>query len=134
MVGREPTESVEVGGCVIPPGTTVFMPQWTIHRDALWFEAPESFRPERWANGLLDKLPRYAYFPFGGGPRMCIGNNFALMESSLLLATIARRFCLQLAPGAVVTPLPSMTLRPASGVKVVVTKRSSKPRCGDERQ
>jgi cytochrome P450 len=99
------------------------MPHWVIHRDSRWFEDPESFRPERWANGLQEKLQRYAYFPFGGGPRICIGNNFALMEATLLLATIAQRFRLKLAPGAVVTPLPTMTLRPAHGVKVVVSSR-----------
>ncbi|MGA2700331.1 MAG: cytochrome P450 [Isosphaeraceae bacterium] len=77
---------------------------------------PKPAQQIRWERG-------YAYFPFGGGPRICIGNNFALLESSLLLATIARRFRLRLAPDAVVTPLPSMTLRPAHGVKVVVTQR-----------
>jgi cytochrome P450 len=123
MVGREPIEPVELGGYAIEPGTTVFMPQWTIHRDSRWFDDPTSFRPERWENGLLEKLPRYSYVPFGGGPRICIGNNFALMEAALLLATIARRFRLPLAPGAVVTPLPSLTLRPARGVKVVVKER-----------
>jgi cytochrome P450 len=123
MVGRENLEPIELGGYTIPTGTTVFMPQWTIHRDARWFDEPDSFRPERWAHGVLDQIHRYAYFPFGGGPRICIGNNFALMESALLLATIARRFRFRLAPGAVVTPLPSMTLRPAHGVKVIVTER-----------
>ena len=123
MVGRENIEPVELGGYTIPAGTTIFMPQWTIHRDPRWFDEPESFRPERWALGLQEQIHRYAYFPFGGGPRICIGNNFALMESALLLATIARRFRLRLAPDAVVTPLPSMTLRPAHGVKVVVTQR-----------
>jgi cytochrome P450 len=123
MVGREPVEPVELGGHRIPAGTTVFMPQWTIHRDSRWFDDPESFLPERWEYGLLEKLPRYAYFPFGGGPRICIGNNFALMEAALLLATIAGRFRLPLAPEAKVTPMPSMTLRPARGVKVVVRRR-----------
>jgi cytochrome P450 len=125
MVGRENTEPVELGGYTLPAGTTVFMPQWTIHRDARWFDEPERFRPERWdpVLRLQEKLPRYAYFPFGGGPRLCIGNNFARMESALLLATIAQRFRLALAPDAVVTPLPTATLRPARGVSVVVTKR-----------
>jgi cytochrome P450 len=123
MVGRENIEPVELGGYTVPTGTTIFMPQWTIHRDSRWFDEPESFRPERWADGLQEQIHRYAYFPFGGGPRICIGNNFALMESSLLLATIARRFRLRLTPDAVVTPLPSMTLRPAHGVKVSVTRR-----------
>ena len=126
MVGRENIEPVELGGYTIPTGTTVFMPQWTIHRDPRWFDEPESFRPERWAHGLQEQIHRYAYFPFGGGPRICIGNNFALMESALLLATIARRFRLRLAPDAVVVPLPSMTLRPAHGVKVIVSGVRSK--------
>ncbi len=124
--GGETIEPVELGGYTLPVGLTVFMPQWTIHRDPRWFDEPESFHPERWEAGLRlqEKLPRYAYFPFGGGPRLCIGNNFALMEAALLLATIARRFRVRLASDAVVTPLPTMTLRPAHGVKVVVTKRS----------
>lgn len=123
MLGREAIEPVELGGYRVPVGTTVFMSQWVIHRDGRWFEDPEVFRPERWANGLQEKIHHYAYFPFGGGPRICMGNNFALMEATLLLATIARRFRLKLFPDAVVTPLPTMTLRPASGVKVVVGTR-----------
>lgn len=123
MVGRENTEPVELGGYCVPVGTTVFMPQWTIHRDARWFDEPESFRPERWEDGLQERIHRYAYFPFGGGPRVCIGNSFAMMEASLLLATIARRFRLVLAADADVRPLPSMTLRPAAGVKVTLSRR-----------
>jgi cytochrome P450 len=123
MLGRENLEPVEIAGYRIPTGTTVFMPQWTIHRDARWFDDPESFLPGRWEHGLQDRIPRYAYFPFGGGPRICIGNNFALMEASLLLATIARKYRLSLTPDAVVTPLPTMTLRPAQGVKVRVASR-----------
>ncbi|MBV8488813.1 MAG: cytochrome P450 [Planctomycetaceae bacterium] len=123
MLGRENIEPVELGGYHLPVGTTVFMPQWTIHRDGRWFDEPESFRPERWENGLQERIPRYAYFPFGGGPRICIGNSFAMMEASLLLATIARRFRLALAADADVRPLPSTTLRPAAGVKVTLSKR-----------
>jgi cytochrome P450 len=123
IVGRENTEPVELGGYRLPVGTTVFMPQWTIHRDARWFDEPESFRPERWENGLQERIHHYAYFPFGGGPRICIGNSFALMEASLLLATIARRFRLALTADANVRPLPSLTLRPAAGVKVTLSRR-----------
>ncbi len=123
MVGRENTEPVELGGFPIPVGTTLFMPQWVIHRDARWFDDPDVFRPERWEGGLLQRLHRYAYFPFGGGPRICIGNNFALMEAALVLATVAQKFRLRLADDAQVTPLPTMTLRPANGVKVVLCKR-----------
>jgi cytochrome P450 len=126
MLGREAVEPVELGGYSLPIGLTVFMPQWTIHRDPRWFDDPEAFRPERWEPGLrlLESIPRYAYFPFGGGPRVCIGNNFAQMESALLLATIARRYRLRLTSDAIVTPLPTMTLRPAQGVRVVVSRRT----------
>jgi cytochrome P450 len=72
---------------------------------------------------LIQRIPRYAYFPFGGGPRICIGNNFALMEATLVLATIAQQYRLRLAPDALITPLPSMTLRPAHGVKMVLSRR-----------
>jgi cytochrome P450 len=123
MVGREAIEPVELGGYRIPAGTTVFMPQWVIHRDSRWFDDPEVFRPERWEDGLMQKIHRYAYFPFGGGPRICIGNNFALMEASLILATIARRYSLKLAPDATIALLPTMTLRPAHGVKVILSRR-----------
>lgn len=123
LVGREAIEPCEVGGYPVPVGTTIYMSQWVLHRDARYFDDPESFRPERWADGLAKRLPRYAYFPFGGGPRICIGNSFALMESVLLLATIARRFRLRLAPDASVTLMPTMTLRPDGGIKMIVTAR-----------
>ena len=123
MVGRENVEPVELGGYPIPVGTTIFMPQWVIHRDNRWFDDPEAFKPERWLGGLMQRIHRYAYFPFGGGPRICIGNNFALMEAALVLATVAQKYRLRLAVDALVTPLPTMTLRPAHGVKVVLSKR-----------
>jgi cytochrome P450 len=122
MLGREAIETIELGGYRIPKGTTVFMPAYVIHRDPRWFNDPEAFRPQRWADGLLQRIPRYAYFPFGGGPRICIGNSFALMEATLVLAAIAQQYRLRLAPDALVTPLPSMTLRPARGVKMIVSR------------
>jgi cytochrome P450 len=123
MIGREAIEPLELGGYGIPRGMTVFMTTYAIQRDPRWFDDPDAFRPERWSDGLLQRIPRYAYFPFGGGPRICIGNNFALMEASLILATIARKYRLTLAPDAVIAPLPSMTLRPAQGVKMVLSRR-----------
>jgi cytochrome P450 len=123
MLGREAIEPVELGGYHLPRGITVFMTAYLIHRDPRWFDNPETFRPERWADGLTQRIHRYAYFPFGGGPRICIGNNFALMEATLVLATIAQKYRLRLAPDAQVTPLPSMTLRPAHGVKMVLSRR-----------
>ncbi len=123
MVGRENIEPVELGGYQMPVGTTFFMPQWVIHRDSRWFDDPDVFRPERWEGGLMQRLHRYAYFPFGGGPRLCIGNNFALMESALVLAAVAQKFRLRLADDARVSPLPTMTLRPAHGMKMVLLER-----------
>jgi cytochrome P450 len=101
------------------------MSQWVLHRDPRFFDEPEAFRPERWAEGLARRIHRYAYFPFGGGPRICIGNGFAQMEAVLLLATIARRFKLTLVPGSVVRPFPTMTLRPDGGVKVTLARRAT---------
>jgi cytochrome P450 len=91
--------------------------------DARWFDAPLDFRPERWENGLAKQLPRFAYFPFGGGPRQCIGNTFALMEASVVLAAIGQKFRFQLVPGHAVIPLASITLRPKNGIQVRLEAR-----------
>jgi cytochrome P450 len=123
ILGREAIEPCRIGSYEITPGTTVYMSQWVLHRDPRFFDDPETFRPERWGDGFAKRLPRYEYFPFGGGPRVCIGNAFAQMEAVLLLATIARRFRVKLAPDAVVKPLPTMTLRPDGGMKVIVSAR-----------
>jgi cytochrome P450 len=120
---RRVHEACEVGGHRVEPETTLVMSQWVVQRDARWFEAPSAFRPERWENDLAKRLPRYAYFPFGGGPRLCIGNTFAMMEATLLLATIAQRFRFALAPGEPVTPMLSVTLRPARGIRMRLSAR-----------
>ncbi len=119
--GREALRDCEIGGYRIPKGTQVVMSQWVMHRDERYFEDPEVFRPERWLDGSTDGLPKYAYFPFGGGPRLCIGQSFARMEAVLLLATIAQRFRLRYVPGQeMVKPLPSLTLRPENGLRMVL--------------
>ena len=122
-ITRRVAEACEVGGHRIEAESTLIMSQWIVQRDARWFDAPEAFRPERWENDLAKRLPRYAYFPFGGGPRLCIGNTFAMMEATLLLATIAQRFRFRLAPGASVKPLLSVTLRPAEGIHMILSAR-----------
>ena len=122
-ITRRVAEACEVGGHRIEAESTLIMSQWIVQRDARWFDAPEAFRPERWENDLAKRLPRYAYFPFGGGPRLCIGNTFATMETALLLATIAQRFRFRLAPGASVKPLLSVTLRPAEGIHMTLSAR-----------
>jgi cytochrome P450 len=95
---------------------------WVMHRDPRWFDDPEAFRPERWLDGLEKRLPKFAYIPFGGGPRICIGNSFALMEARLVAATIARRFRLAVAPGQRIATLPQITVQPKYGLRMIVGK------------
>jgi cytochrome P450 len=82
----------ELRGYKIPGGANVVMSQWIMHRNPKYFVDPDQFNPDRWLDPALQNLPRFVYFPFGGGPRQCIGNTFAAMEASLLLATIAQSF------------------------------------------
>ncbi|WNC15837.1 cytochrome P450 [Brevibacillus brevis] len=124
-INREVVEPVEIGGHMYQPGDTLMMSQYVMHRDARFYEEPDSFRPERFAGDLLKRIPAYAYFPFGGGPRICIGNNFALMEAALLLATIAQRYRMRLtSPDQVVEPEPLVTLRPKNGLPMRLEKRT----------
>ncbi|HLV81306.1 MAG TPA: cytochrome P450, partial [Chthonomonadaceae bacterium] len=97
-VSRTALADCTIAGHLIPAGTTVMMSQYVVHRDHRFFVEPECFRPERWAGGFARALPKYAYFPFGGGPRICIGNTFALMEAALALAAIAQTYRFTLAP------------------------------------
>lgn len=99
------------------------MCQWIMHRDPRYFEDPERFHPDRWTEEFEKRLPKFAYFPFGGGPRLCIGSSFAMMEAALLLATIAQRFRLKVVPGHPIVPLPAITLRPKYGMPVTLSKR-----------
>ncbi|MGC2391439.1 MAG: cytochrome P450, partial [Candidatus Acidiferrum sp.] len=101
---RTANEEHEIAGYSVPKGSGVSVAQWTVHRDPRWYDAPEEFRPERWEGDLLKRLPRFAYCPFGGGPRQCIGNTFALMETALVLATIAQRYRFRLVEGHPVVP------------------------------
>jgi len=125
---RTAVENHEISGYSAPKGSGVSFAQWTVHRDARWYDAPDEFRPERWEGDLLKRLPRFAYFPFGGGPRQCIGNTFALMETALILATIAQQFRFRLVEGHPVVPLASITLRPRHGIRAVLELRTSKSR------
>jgi cytochrome P450 len=122
VVGREAVEDCEIGGYHVPAKMQVFMPTWVVQRDARFFDSPEEFRPERWTPELMASLPKYAYFPFGGGPRVCIGNSFAMMEIVLLLATIAQKFQLKLVTNKVEL-LPAMSLRPRNGIRMMVKSR-----------
>jgi cytochrome P450 len=123
-IAREALADCEIGGYFVPRGTQLFMVQRLVHRDRRWFDDPEAFMPERWDNDLIKRLPRCAYFPFGDGPRICIGNHFAMMESVLILATVAQRFHLTIEPGQTLELLPSITLRPRHPISMRLTSAS----------
>jgi cytochrome P450 len=122
-LARVVIEDHELGGYPVRKGMGVAMAQWVVHRDTRWYDTPEEFRPERWEGDFIKRIPRFAYFPFGGGPRQCIGNSFAVMEATLLLATIAQKYRLRLVPNHPVVPLASITLRPRHGVRVILESR-----------
>jgi cytochrome P450 len=123
VVGREAIESCEIGGYHVPQRMQVFMPTWVVHRDPRFFDEPLSFKPERWTPEFISTLPKYAYFPFGGGPRICIGNSFAMMEIVLLLATIAQKYRLELVSRHPVELQPAMSLRPRNGIRMRLDRR-----------
>ncbi|MSQ95748.1 MAG: cytochrome P450 [Gemmataceae bacterium] len=123
VIGREAITDCAIGGYSVPRGTTVLMPQWVVQRDPRFFDEPERFRPERWGEERIKSLPKFAYFPFGGGPRVCIGQQFAMMELVLILATIAQKFRFRLQRSATVTPLPTFTLRPVPGIPGMIETR-----------
>jgi cytochrome P450 len=125
-IGREALADCEIGGYLVPAGTTVYASPWVMHRDPRWFDDPQAFRPERWDGNLAKQLPRFAYMPFGGGPRICIGNRFAVMESTLILAAVAQRFRLEWQSDRPVQLMPSITLRPKNGVWVKLVSRPDK--------
>jgi cytochrome P450 len=127
VLGREALADCEIGGWRIPAGATVFMSPWVMHRDPRWFGSPEKFLPERWLDGLAARLPRFAYMPFGGGPRVCIGDRFAMMEAVLILATVARRYRLERVSDDEIVPFPSITLRPQGGVWMKLSQRQPVP-------
>jgi cytochrome P450 len=125
-IGRKAIADCEIGGYRVAAGTNLFIFQSLTHRDPRFFPDPDAFDPERWREDPVrsGKIPRFAYFPFGGGPRVCVGASFAMLEATLLLAMIQQRFHLELLPGAPVKPLPSVTLRPQHGIRVTVHRRA----------
>lgn len=118
--GRRAREAFDLAGYTFPAGTVVMFSQWVLHHlPDIWGD-PETFRPERWDPAREQKVPQGAYFPFGAGPRMCIGAPFAQLEARLLLATILQRFEPQLVPGFRVVTGPRVTLRPKHGIRMTL--------------
>ncbi|HEX8117997.1 MAG TPA: cytochrome P450, partial [Pyrinomonadaceae bacterium] len=123
ILGRRALEDYEVGGYLIPKGSLVILSPYVMQRDARFFPDPERFDPERWTAEAKAARPQFAYFPFGGGPRRCIGEGFAWMEGVLVVATLARRWRLRLAPGQRVGPQPGVTLRPRGRLPMTPERR-----------
>jgi cytochrome P450 len=122
-VGREAIADCDIGGRHLPAGTNVYMLAWLIQRDPRYFDDPETFRPERWLDGLAARLPRFAYFPFGGGPRLCIGQPFAMLEALIILSSIAQNWKLRLVVEHQVEMSPALTLRPRHGIRMQLERR-----------
>jgi cytochrome P450 len=110
----------ELGGYDIPKNSMILLSPYTTHRHPAFWEDPEEFDPERFTPERSAGRPHYAYFPFGGGPRMCIGSSFAMMEAQLVLATIVQRYSLRLVPGHLVEPEVLVTLRPKHGLPMLL--------------
>jgi cytochrome P450 len=125
-IGRRALTDCEIGGYRVSAGTNIFIFQSLTQRDPRFFPNPEAFDPERWREDPVrsGKIPRFAYFPFGGGPRVCVGASFAMLEATLLLAMIQQKFHLDLLPGHSVEALASVTLRPKHGIRVTVHRRA----------
>ena len=114
----------QIGPHHIRKGAMVTLSPWVTHRNPRLWPDPERFDPERFLPEAVQQRHKFAYFPFGGGPRVCIGNSFALMEGRLILAALAQRYRLRLEPGHPVEPLGRITLRPRHGMRMTIEARS----------
>lgn len=122
-VGRLSLGDCEIGGYPVPKRSLVLMSQYVMHRDARYFPDPLRFNPQRWTATARQSRPPFSYFPFGGGPRRCIGEGFAWMEGTLLTATLAQQWQMRLVPNHLVALRPVITLRPKYGMRMTVTRR-----------
>jgi cytochrome P450 len=120
---REASEDVALGGYRIPQGTKVVLPQYHVHTDERWYDGPDQFRPDRWTEEFREQLHDYAFFPFGGGPRHCIGMRFAMMELKCVLSTVAQRVEFELLSDPDPEFSLGVTLRPKNDVRVRVHER-----------
>jgi cytochrome P450 len=123
IIGRRALNDYPLGDYVAPARSILVMSPYVMQRDPRFYADPERFDPDRWTPAFRTALPKFAYFPFGGGPRQCIGESFAMMELSLLVATIAQQWRLRLVPGHPVVPQPLITLRAKHGMRMTVEKR-----------
>jgi cytochrome P450 len=124
-IGRTVLEDYELGGYTAEAGITLVFAPWVTQRHPDYFDDPLCYDPDRWLPERAKSIHRYAYFPFGGGPRICIGNHFAMTEAVLVLATLVRRRRFELLPGETLRLKPSVTLRPTRGLKMRLSPRPS---------
>jgi cytochrome P450 len=124
IVARRNPNAWSLGNYTFPPGSFIFVSQYLIQRDPRFFPDPERFLPERWTPAAMAQRPRYSYFPFGGGPRQCIGEGFAWIVSLLVLAAIGQRWRLTLAPEQRIEFEPLITLRPKYGMRMMVKQHT----------
>ena len=123
LLSRRAVHDDRLGAFDVPAGTLVCVSPYVLHRDARWWEHPERFDPDRFSAARSAARPEYAYIPFSGGPRHCIGRHFAMLEAQLVLATLRQRVTLALVPGHPVEPEALVTLRPRHGVLATVQAR-----------
>ncbi|WP_336362457.1 cytochrome P450 [Halalkalicoccus salilacus] len=120
---RESVDPVELAGYELPAGSLFMLPQWGVHRDPRWYDEPERFDPDRWLPERAAERPRFAYFPFGGGSRSCIGRQFSLLEATLILGTIGRNYRLERVDEGPLDLRASLTMHPANGMEMRVRER-----------
>jgi cytochrome P450 len=123
VIGRRALDNYEIPPYQIPANSLLLLSPYVMHRDPRYYVNPDVFDPQRWTPEAQAQRPKYAYFPFGGGPRQCIGEAFAWMEGVLLIATLAQRWRLRLVPGHPVVPQPLITLRAKHGMRMVAERR-----------
>ena len=132
-VGRHGLQPDEIGGFMIPKGAYVLLIQYVTHRHPDYWESPDAFDPERFSAERSADRPRFASFPFGGGPRLCIGNYFAVAEAQLILASVLSRYQVRLVPGARVVPEPLVTLRPRGQLMMTLHRSNEEPRIREQK-
>ena len=120
---REPNQDTDICGIPIKMGEIVTAPSWAIHHDERWYPNPHIFDPERFNSENEKNIPKYAYIPFGGGPRVCIGNQFAMLEARMVLATIMQQFDVAIDADYVLKPTAEFTTKPAGGLPMTITIR-----------
>jgi cytochrome P450 len=124
-MGRQALSDYRIENYIVPAGSIILMSPWVMHHDPRYYPDPFKFDPERWTPAQREARPKFSYFPFGGGPRVCIGEGFAWMEGVLLIATIAQHWSMRLADGEKVEPKPMITLRPRGGMRMTLERRDA---------